>query len=99
VASHGFLGHAQKSMFGKAQIGLWRVTARSEPMQALRSRAKPKTVGVATSFARGGGFGLFASGATQRTMRAGSVPQNALPNPSIERTLPGKPVSASHLKR
>jgi hypothetical protein len=99
VASHSFLGHAQKSMFGKAQIGLWQVTARSEPMQALRSRAKPKTVGAATSFARGGGFGLLASGATQRTMHAGSVPQNALPNPSIERTSPGKPGAASHLKR
>jgi len=99
VAPHSFLGHALNSMFGKAQVELGRVTARSEPMQALRSRAKPKTVGVATSFARGGGFGLFASGVTQRTMRAGRVPQNALPNPSIERTSPGKPGAASHLKR
>jgi hypothetical protein len=52
----------------------------------------------------------FASGATQRTMRAGFVPQSALPNPSIERTNNGgssftafaeaqPPLFASHLKR
>lgn len=69
-------------------------------MQALRRSAKPNTAGrAATSFARGGGFGLFARGATQRTMRAGCVPQSALPNPSIERTFSGKPENASHLKR
>ena len=65
---------------------------------------------AATSFARGGGFGLFAGGVTQRTMHAGSVPQSALPNPSIERTNNGgssftafanaqPPLFASHLKR
>ena len=69
-------------------------------MQALRRSAQPNTTSrAATSFARGGGFGLFASDTTQRTMRAGSVPQSALPNPSIERTCPGKPGQASHLKR
>jgi len=69
-------------------------------MQALRSGAKPNTRGrAATSFARGGGFGLFAGGATQRTMHAGRVLLSALPNPSIERTSPGKPGAASHLKR
>jgi len=67
---------------------------------ALRQGAALGCAGrAATSFARGGGFGLFASGTTQRTMRAGCVPQNALPNPSIERTSPGKPGAASHLKR
>jgi hypothetical protein len=45
------------------------------------------------------GGSLLASGVTQRTMHAGSVPQCALPNPSIERTSPGKPGAASHLKR
>ena len=54
---------------------------------------------AATSFARGAGFGLLASCTTQRTMRAGSVPLGALPNPSINRTSPGKPVAASHVKR
>jgi len=44
-------------------------------------------------------FSLFASVATQRTMRAGSVVLRPLPNPSIERTCPGKPGHASHLKR
>ena len=80
-------------------------------MQALRSGAKPNTRGrAATSFARGGGFGLFAGGTTQRAMLAGFVPQSALPNPSIERTNNGgssltafayaqPPLFASHLKR
>jgi hypothetical protein len=69
-------------------------------MQALRRSAKPNTTSrAATSFARGGGFGLFARGATQRTMRAGSVPHSALPNPSINRTSPGKPGAACYLKR
>ena len=54
---------------------------------------------AATSFARGGGFGLFASSVTQRTMHAGSVPLGALPNHSINRTYPGKPGHAGYLKR
>ena len=54
---------------------------------------------AATSFARGAGFGLLASCTTQRTMRAGSVPLGALPNPSINRTCPGKPGHAGYLKR
>jgi len=54
---------------------------------------------AATSFARGGGFGLFAGGGTQRTMLAGSVPLGALPNHSINRTCPGKPGHAGYLKR
>ena len=67
---------------------------------ASRRSASPNRSGrAATSFARGGGFGLFASGATQRTMRAGSVPLGALPNPSIELTCPGKPGHAAHVKR
>ncbi len=51
---------------------------------ALRSSTRPNTKG-------GGGSGF--------TMHAGSVLQSALPNPSIERTCPGKPGQASHLKR
>jgi hypothetical protein len=99
AASQSLLGQAQNSMFGKAQVELGQVTACSEQRQALRSGAKPNAGRAATSFARGGGFDLLASGVTQRTMRAGCVPQNALPNPSIERTSPGKPGAASHLKR
>jgi hypothetical protein len=66
----------------------------SWPSVALRSNARPNTK------RRGGsGFGLLASVTAQRTMHAGCVPQNALPNPSIERTFSGKPENASHLKR
>ena len=84
----------------KASLVLGQVMACLAPMQALRRSAKPNTrVRAATSFARGGGFGLLASGATQRTMRAGCVFRDARPNPSIERTCPGKPGQASHLKR
>ena len=73
----GFVGRAcstKTSMFGKARL-------HSQQTQALRSSAKPKAGRAATSFARGGGFGLFASGATQRTMRAGRVPLGARSNP------------------
>ena len=67
---------------------------------ALRQGAALGCAGrAATSFARGGGFGLLAAGATQHTMHAGTVPLGALPNLSIERTCPGKPGHASHLKR
>ena len=97
-----FLGGARNPMFGKAQVALCKVTAFSKQMQALRRSAKPNTrsrAGTSCCAARAGGFGLLAGGATQRTMRAGRVPQSALPNPSIERTSPGKPGAASHLKR
>ena len=86
-------------MLGKALVALGEVTAYSVQMQALRSSAKPNAGRAATSFARGGGFGLFAGGATQRTMLAGSVLLGALPNPSINRTCPGKPGHAVYLKR
>jgi len=100
LVAHSFLECTKNPMFGKAQLSLCEVTACSKQKQALRRSAKPNTRGrAATSFARGGGFGLFAVGATQRTMLAGCVPQSALPNPSIERTCPGKPGQASHLKR
>jgi hypothetical protein len=49
---------------------------------ALRSSAAPIAAGrAATSFARGGGFGLLASGATQCNMRAVRVPSGARSNP------------------
>jgi hypothetical protein len=83
----------RKSIFCKA----WSI---GREVKALRSSAKPNTrVGAATSFARGGGFGLLASVATQRTMRAGRVPLGARSNPSINRTSPGKPGAAGYLKR
>jgi hypothetical protein len=66
----------------------------SWPSVALRSNARPNAK------RRGGsGFGLLASVTAQRTMHAGSVPQCALPNPSINRTSPGKPGAACYLKR
>ena len=90
---HSFLEQPKRPMLGQ-------VTASSKPMQALRRSAKPNTRGrAATSFARGGGFGLFAGGVTQRTMHAGCVPQSAMPNHSINRTCPGKPGHAGYLKR
>jgi len=67
---------------------------------ASRWSARQGSLGrAATSFARGGGFGLLACGVTQRTMHAGSVPLGALPNHSINRTCPGKPGHAGYLKR
>jgi len=90
------------SIPSKARAALCKVTAHSKQMQALRRSAKPNTTGRAGTSccaARAGGFGLLAGSATQRTMLAGCVPQSALPNPSIERTSPGKPGAASHLKR
>jgi hypothetical protein len=100
-------------MFGKALVALREVTACSVQIQALRSSAKPvarSRVGSSCFAARAGCVRLLASGATQRTMRAGFVPQSALPNPSIERTNNGgssftafaeaqPPLFASHLKR
>ena len=73
---------------------------RSRYSEALRGSAALEMRGRAgTSFARAGGFSLFASGATQRTMHAGCVLLWARPNPSVERTCPGKPGQASHLVR
>jgi hypothetical protein len=70
--------------------------------EALRRGAKPNArgrTGTSCFAARAGGFGLLAGGATQRTMLAGHVLFGARSNPSIERTCPGKPGQASHLKR
>ncbi len=68
---------------------------------ALRSSAAPGAAGrAATSFARGGGCGLFAGGTTQRTMRAGCLHRSVRPNPSIERDVQGlSPSAAPHVKR
>ena len=74
------------------------------PMKAVHSSANPNTG------ARGAGFGLLASGATQRTMRAGRVSSGARSNPSINRTRNGgsrwlasvasvAPLRAGYLKR
>ena len=83
----------QKRVLGKAELRL-------PQTQALRRSAKPNTgrAGTRCCAARAGGVRLLAGGATQRTMRAGCV-HRPLPNPSIERTSPGKPGAASHLKR
>jgi hypothetical protein len=93
---------ARSPMLGRAGETPCKARVHSLQTQALRRSAKPNTrgrAGTSCFAARAGGFGLLASGATQRTMRAGRVPQSALPNPSIERTSPGKPGAASHLKR
>jgi hypothetical protein len=98
--AHRFVVRANGPMFGKARISLSEVTACSVQRQALRRSAKPNARGrAATSFARGGGFGLFAGGVTQRTMRAGSAP-HAMPNPSIERDVQELSLlAAPHVKR
>lgn len=72
--------------------------------QSSRLRARQGTEGRASTScfaARAGEVRLLACSATQRTMRrqVGRVPFGARPNPSIERTRPGKPVLASHVKR
>ena len=70
--------------------------------QALRKSAKPKArgrAGTSCFAARAGGVRLLASSTTQRTMHAGSVVLSPLPNPSINRTSPGKPGAACYLKR
>jgi hypothetical protein len=97
---HSFVVRANSPMFGKARISLSEVTACSVQRQALRRSAKPSTRGrAATSFARGGSFGLFAGGVTQSTMRAGSAP-HAMPNPSIERDVQELSLlAAPHVKR
>jgi len=74
------------------------------PIKAVHSSANPNTG------ARGAGFGLLASGATQCAMRAGRVPSGARSNPSINRTRNGgsrllasvasvTPLRAGYLKR
>ncbi len=98
----GYPARFKNPMVGKALVARSEVSACSEKTQALRRSAKPNTrsrAGTSCCAARAGGVRLLAGGVTQRTMRAGSVPQSALPNPSIERTSPGKPGAASHLKR
>jgi len=84
-----------------AEVGGRAVSQRLWFSSVLRSCAAPGAAGrAATSFARGGGFGLFASGTTQRTMRAGCVYRSARPNPSIERDVQGlSPLAAPHVKR
>ena len=96
---HSFLESTKNPVFGKARGALGAVTACSLQIKALRGSAEPNTGRAATSFARGASFGSLAGGATQRTMRAGSVPLGALPNHSINRTCPGKPGHAGYLKR
>ena len=92
-----FAGRAkgsQKRVLGKAELRL-------PQTQALRRSAKPNTRGRAGTrcyAALAGGARLLSGSAAQRTMRAGCV-HRPLPNPSIERTSPGKPGAASHLKR
>ena len=74
------------------------------PIRATRGSTEPNTG------ARIAGFGLLASGATQRTMRAGRVSSGARSNPSINRTRNGgsrllasvasvAPLRAGYLKR
>ena len=74
------------------------------PIKVVHSSAKLNTG------ARGAGFGLLASGATQCAMRAGRVPSGARSNPSINRTRNGgsrllasvasaAPLRAGYLKR
>jgi len=100
--AHSFLGSTKNPMLIKAQVQPGQVAASSKPMQALRRSAKPNSrgrAGTSCYAARAGGFGLFASGATQRKMQAGSVVR-ALPNPSIERDVQGlSPLVAPHVKR
>ena len=89
-----FEGH-KNAMFGKARGALCEVTACSLQMQAQRGSAKPNArgrAGTSCFAARAGGVRLLAGRTTQRTVRAGCVPQWALPNPSIERTRPGKKI-------
>jgi hypothetical protein len=102
LPAHGFLGTSENRTHIQAQAFAGAVSACSQPMQALRRGAKPNTRGRAGTrccAARAGGVRLLASGTTQRTMHAGCVPQCALPNPSINRTSPGKPGAAGYLKR
>jgi hypothetical protein len=96
------LESTRTTILSEAGAASYNLTVRSKQMQALRRSEKPNTrgrAGTSCCAARAGGVRLLAGGATQRTMLAGRVPQSALPNPSIERTRPGKPGRASHVKR
>jgi hypothetical protein len=106
-------GHNRCRSFSKASLGQGSLPlGRRKPShsgqkplsQSSRLRARQCTAGRASTScfaARAGEVRLLAGGATQRTMRrhAGPVPLGARPNPSIERTRPGKPGRASHVKR
>ena len=100
--AHCILERDDKPMFGKARVVLCKVTACSEPRQALRRSTKPNTrgrAGTSCFAARAGGVRLLASDTTQRTMQAGSAP-HAMPNPSIERDAQRlAPLGAPHVKR
>jgi hypothetical protein len=76
-----------------------RVNARGAIRLPSAGARQGSSGGAAASFARGGGFGSFAGCATQRTMLAVAVQSSAMPNPSINRTCPGKPGHAGYLKR
>ena len=94
----GFVGRANGYVNSTCGQACWH----SPQIQALHRSAKPNTrgrAGTSCFAARAGGARLLASVVTQRTMQAGSVVLRPLPNPSIERTSPGKPGAASHLKR
>jgi len=94
----GFVGRANGHVNSTCGQACWH----SPQIQALHRSAKPNTrgrAGTSCFAARAGGVRLLASVVTQRTMQAGSVVLRPLPNPSIERTSPGKPGAASHLKR
>ena len=101
--AHCILERDDKPMFDKARFVPCEVPACSEPRQALRRSAKPNTrgrAGTSCFAARAGGVRLLAGGATQRTMRAGRVPQSAMPNPSIERDVQELSLlAAPHAKR
>jgi len=99
------------STFGAAleaedkQVQHFQGRSASWPSVLLRSSARPNTKGCG-----GSRFGLLACVTAQRTMRAGCVPQSALPNHSINRTPNGEslllafahaqpPLGAGYLKR
>jgi hypothetical protein len=70
-------------------------------LQASRMRARQRLLdraSISCFAARAGEVCLHASGITQHKLRCGAV-HKAPPNPSIERTRPGKPGRASHVKR
>ena len=72
-------------------------------LQSSRLRARQGTEGRASTrccAARAGEVGLLACHTTQRKMqRLAGRAIGVRPNPSIERTSPGKPGAASHVKR
>jgi len=68
---------------------------------ALRRSAEPEPLGSAgTGFARAAGIGALAwQGPSQGRGAPGFVPSFARANPSIERTICGKPQIAAHVER